>query len=187
MSMTDFMGTKKGKFNRGQGQIAVNPTWKNSTRLKGREALDFAQFLEHQFSFASVRKTYDGPLDNAQLSDCALKSGVYINGYSSPWKTGCACAYVHDEIDKIGVVRNMFCRREESRMLVVFQIAPYSILDNLVPGRKVLFSVASQPVEGDPDLVLWKSVHYKCLLIPNGAVATAMMVNSTRTEEFESA
>ena len=162
----------------------VNPTWKDSTRLKGREALDFAQFLEHQFCFASVRRTYDGPLDNAQLSDCALKSGVYINGYSSPWKIGCACAYVHDEIDKIGVVRNMFCRREESRMLVVFQIAPYSILDNLVPGRKVLFSVASLPVEGDPDLVLWKSVHYKCLLIPNGAVATAMMVNSTRTEEI---
>ena len=186
MSITDFMGTKKGKFNRGQGQIVVNPNWKNTKALKGREAQDFVQFLVHQFSFASVRKTYGGPLVNTPLSDCAMKTGVYINGYSAPWKIGCACAYVHDEQEKIGVVRNMFCRREQSRMLVVFQIAPYSILENLVPGRKVLFSVASLPVESDPDLVLWKNVHYKCLLIPNGAFSTAMIVNSTRSEELES-
>ena len=184
MPISDFLRHQHGK--RGQGQITVTPTWRNSKALKGRDRHIFLQFLDQQFAIASVRSAYNGQLqldtDNSLLT-CALNSGVFINGYSSPWAVGTACAYIHDGADKIGLVRNMFYRRELSRDLVAFQIAPHSIVENLVLGRKIMFSVSCLPSGGDPDLVLWKDVQYKCLLIPNGAVSTVLVVNSTKTEE----
>ena len=181
MSMDDFMFRQHGK--RGEGSIVVRPTWKNSTALKGRNSQSFLLFLEQQFSTSTVCQTYDGPLADRPVSTCAMKSGVHINGYSTAWKVGCACAYVHEGETKFGVVLNMFYREEERRDLLVFQIAPHRTVENLVLGKTILFTVSSLPCEDEPHLVLWKSVQYKCLMIPEGPVSTVLVVNSSKSAE----
>ena len=124
---------------------SVTFTWKNSTTVKDPQAYNkLLAFLNVQFSNAGVRKRYGGEVQ-LPVTVYSMRSGVYLNGCTKPWKPGCACLYMDEHTNKIhiGVVDGIFCISEEYRDIVVFSVARHTISANEVRGTAIMFTVTS--------------------------------------------
>ena len=180
-SAEEFM-SRYGKGARGGEEVFIKPTWRNSHVLGDRNKNMFVHFLNKQFENRAVCRRYGGELGDA-LEFRSMSSGVYINGYSSPWKLGCACLYVCEGVYCVGIVLSMMYRTGTSQNMLAFQIARHEIIANEVVGKNIMFTVSGEASPGAIDLVLWKSILFRCIMIKTGGHATALVVNSTKSEE----
>ena len=180
-SAEDFM-SRYGKGARGGDEVSIKPTWKNSRALQDRNKNMFVHFLNAQFANRAVCRRYGGELGDA-VEFRSMLSGVYINGYSSPWKIGSACLYVCEGVYCVGIVLSMLYRAGTSQNMLAFQIARHQIIANEVVGKNIMFTVSVEASPGAIDLVLWKAILFRCIMLKTGGHTTALVVNSTKSED----
>ena len=67
--------------------------------------------------------------------------------------------------------------------MLAFQIARHETIANEVVGKNIMFTVSGEGSPGAIDLVLWKAILFRCIMLKTGGHTTALVVNSTKSED----